>query len=249
MNMRRALSVAVTGRCARPVDRTSDRRLGRRPADPTGETADRAGAEGHAHDRRRVRVTDVGGGKLVADVTRPHGAAGGCGPAIGPDLYVIPDEAMPYLAAGVLDRRLFDITGLLAQGTTTSTATDPADVTHGAATPFAVAPAAPAGTTVVRDLPSIKGGGPAPKKARDVWGSLAPSTSAPAPVAPQKTVSGQNVAKVWLDGRVATGGEHGPGRRPGRAAAGLDGTGIRVAVLDTGYDEAHPISPVGWRRR
>ncbi len=35
---------------------------------------------------------------------------------IGDDLYVIPDEAQPYLAAGRLDRELFNVTGLIEQG-------------------------------------------------------------------------------------------------------------------------------------
>ncbi|MFD4137681.1 helix-turn-helix transcriptional regulator [Streptomyces sp. NPDC058572] len=35
---------------------------------------------------------------------------------VGENLYVHPDEAMPYLAAGKLDRRLFDVTSLIEQG-------------------------------------------------------------------------------------------------------------------------------------
>lgn len=32
------------------------------------------------------------------------------------DLYVLPGEALPYLATGALDRQLFNITGLVEQG-------------------------------------------------------------------------------------------------------------------------------------
>ncbi|NEB94872.1 hypothetical protein [Streptomyces bauhiniae] len=32
------------------------------------------------------------------------------------DLYVLPDAALPYIAAGTLDRRLFNITNLISAG-------------------------------------------------------------------------------------------------------------------------------------
>ncbi|MFJ3672473.1 hypothetical protein ACIPSE_39050 [Streptomyces sp. NPDC090106] len=41
----------------------------------------------------------------------------------GDDLHVYPTEALPYVAQGTLDRRLFDVSGLVAAGTTTRTAT------------------------------------------------------------------------------------------------------------------------------
>src|SRR5215510_2079271 len=64
-----------------------------------------------------VHVTDLGKGRLAAQTERPHGVPGGVRvEMIGKDLYVIPDEVMPYLAAGTLDRRLFDVTTLLAYG-------------------------------------------------------------------------------------------------------------------------------------
>src|SRR6185369_432879 len=183
MNMRRALSVAVTGSLA----------LALLTGIPTAASAATRSTPPPSGVRTVtlmtgdvVRVTDVGGGRLAADVTRPHGAPGGVrSETVGHDLYVIPDEAMPYLAAGVLDRRLFDITGLLAQGYDDQHSDGiPLIVTHTTAAPTP----APAGTTVARELPSIKGTAvKAPKKkARAVWGSLAPTAPM---VAPQRTVS------------------------------------------------------------
>ena len=64
-----------------------------------------------------VTVTSVGGGHSNVDVQRPHGATGGVRTeTIGKDLYVLPDEALPYLAADELDRRLFDVTSLISEG-------------------------------------------------------------------------------------------------------------------------------------
>ena len=237
MNMRRALSVAVTGSLA----------LALLTGIPTAATAASRSTPPPSGVRTVtlmtgdvVRVSDVGGGRLAADVTRPHGAPGGVrSETVGHDLYVIPDEAMPYLAAGVLDRRLFDITGLLAQGYDDQHSDGiPLIVTHTTAAPTP----APAGTTVARELPSIKGTAvKAPKKkARAVWGSLAPTDPM---VAPQRTVSfGQNVAKVWLDGKVKASLAESTAAigAPTAWAAGLDGTGVTVAILDTGYDENHP---------
>src|SRR5690242_10834712 len=53
-----------------------------------------------------VRVADAGGGKHTVEVTRPHGVRGGVrAETVGKDLYVLPDEALPYLAADRVDRR------------------------------------------------------------------------------------------------------------------------------------------------
>src|SRR5215475_1482844 len=60
-----------------------------------------------------VVLHDLGGGRQAVDVERPHGALGGVRTeTIGKDLYVFPDEVLPYLAADVLDRRLFNVTSL-----------------------------------------------------------------------------------------------------------------------------------------
>src|SRR5262245_32788356 len=109
MNIRRALSVAVVGSFAvgllTIVSPAATAAIQPRTA-PSGPIRTATLVTGDV-----VRVSDVGGGKLAADVTRPHGAPGGVrAETIGHDLYVLPDEAMPYLAAGVIDRRLFDIT-------------------------------------------------------------------------------------------------------------------------------------------
>ncbi len=186
-----------------------------------------------------VRVFDVGGGKQAADIVRPHGALGGVHTqTVGKDLYVLPDEVMPYLAAGAVDRRLFDVSALIRQGYDDAHS-DGIPLILGYTGSGAAQAAPPAGTSAVRALPSIHGRAlkAGKKRARDVWKSLAPN----GPVA-GTTALGTGLAKVWLDAR-----EHADLAQstaqigaPAAWAAGYDGTGVKVAVLDTGADLNHP---------
>jgi subtilisin family serine protease len=245
MNIRRALSVGVVGSFAVALltvvspSATAAIRPGAAPAAPAGPVRTVTLVTGDV-----VRVSPVGGGKLAADVTRPHGAPGGVrAETIGHDLYVLPDEAMPYLAAGVLDRRLFDITELLAQGYDDQDSDGiPLIVTRTAAAVSAnPTQLAPAGTTIVRQLPSIRGQAVrAPKKkTRAVWSSL---EGGPAKPSKPSVAFGQNVAKVWLDAKVHASLADSTAQigAPVAWAQGLDGTGVTVAILDTGVDLNHP---------
>ena len=134
---------------------------------------------------------------------------------------------MPYLAAGKLDRRLFDVTGLLEQGYDDQHSDGiPLIVSHGAgAVSVASEPAVPAGTTTVRELPSINGTAvrAAKKQARDAWRSL---TAAPA-VASLSAAAGRVVRATasrrcgWTAGctpRWPRAPPRSARRRPGRPA-------------------------------
>lgn len=88
---------AATGRPAAPASRTSTVTL---------VTGDRVHLERFPDGRQAVSV------EPGAD-----GPGGGYDQVeIDGDLYVLPGEAMPYLAGGALDRQLFNITGLVEQG-------------------------------------------------------------------------------------------------------------------------------------
>jgi subtilisin family serine protease len=128
---------------------------------------------------------------------------------------VIPDDALPALAANQVDQRLFDVTDLIAQGYDDSHCTD---------LPLLVSRPS-AGLTTTRTLPKfgVTAARLSKKDIRKAW---------PLP-------RGQ---RVWLDGKVrATLDRSVPMiGAPEAWQAGFRGTGVKVAVLDTGYDPAHP---------
>jgi len=105
--------------------RSADRQRGRRrrphrPAPPAQPCRPSAGSGAYTVTLITgdvVHVTDLGGGKFRHRRAAPSWGAGRSpGETVGHDLYVIPDEALPYLAADALDRRLFDVTALIAAG-------------------------------------------------------------------------------------------------------------------------------------
>ncbi|MFF7092861.1 S8 family serine peptidase [Streptomyces rubradiris] len=173
----------------------------------------------------RVTVTDLGQGRRTVTVRRPQGATGAVRTQrTDGHLTVVPDEALPYLRAGRLDRRLFDVTALIRQGLTDARADAlPLIVTYGEG----VRAATPAGAKRTRALPSLRGAALAAGRGRTFWRSF---------------TRGAGIGKVWLDGRVTADLAH-SNAQIGTAAAwetGLTGKGVTVAVLDSGADLGHP---------
>ncbi|MFE5108298.1 S8 family serine peptidase [Streptomyces sp. NPDC056663] len=171
----------------------------------------------------RVTVTELGGGKKTVTVDRAKGATGAVRSEISDGrVTVVPDEARPYLASGVLDKRLFDVSGLIEQGITDEL---PLIVTYGKARA-----ATPRGTETVRALPSIDGAAVEATDPAAFWRSFTSPTT--------RSAGG----KVWLDGRVeATMAQSNAQIGTAKAwEAGLTGKGVKVAVLDTGADLTHP---------
>ncbi|MFE9473261.1 S8 family serine peptidase [Streptomyces griseofuscus] len=175
----------------------------------------------------KVTVTDLGHGKETATVERPPGATGAVRTQTSDgDLTVVPDEALPYLRAGKLDRRLFDVSALIRQGLADPRATSlPLIVGYGKGTRAPAA--APAGTTRTRSLPSLRGAAVEAGKGRTFWRSF---------------TRGDGVDKVWLDGRVKADMAESNAQigTPAAWDAGLTGKGVTVAVLDSGADLTHP---------
>ncbi|MFB7539386.1 S8 family serine peptidase [Streptomyces zaomyceticus] len=177
----------------------------------------------------RVTLTDLGSGRQTVTVDRAEGATGAIRSQISNGrVTVIPDEARPYLASGALDPRLFDVTGLVEQGVTGEL---PLIVTYGGKGARTAA-ATPRGAETVRPLPSIGGAAVTATDPAAFWNGFtaAPNARAAAP------------AKVWLDGRVkaAMAESNEQIGTPKAWEAGLTGKGVKVAVLDTGADLAHP---------
>ncbi|WP_433824577.1 S8 family serine peptidase [Actinoplanes sp. CA-015351] len=155
---------------------------------------------------------------------------------VGPDTYVYPDSVLPYIGAGRLDKRLFNVTYLLREGYSDA-ATDrlPVILGYRDAAVSRRAATLPDASTEVRALPSIQGRVVSTDRdhAEDFWSSLTAQTPA---------AFDHGISTVWLDGKVhaALADSVAQIGAPAVWAGGNTGDGIDVAVLDTGIDAAHP---------
>ncbi len=171
---------------------------------------------------------------------------------VGPDTYVYPDAALPYIASGALDEQLFNVSGLLKDGYDDARSDRlPLIVTYTDAAARSRAAKTPDGARKTLTLSSIQGAAISADHATAAgfWSSLTGSTPAPAAGARSDVTSAPSqgrlaggIAKVWLDGKVTatladTTAQIGA---PAVWAGGDTGQGVDVAVLDTGIDAAHP---------
>ncbi|MET7642235.1 S8 family serine peptidase [Streptomyces sp. NPDC005426] len=153
----------------------------------------------------------------------------------GKDLYVYPDTAAKALAAGTVDEELFNVTGLIRQGYDDAHADSvPLIATYSRDTARS-APATPRGAERGLALPAIDGVAlKADKKlTAGFWSDIAGTTRA-------RSTTG--LKKLWLDRKVEASLDRST-RQIGADlawAAGYDGKGTKVAVLDTGADAEHP---------
>ncbi|MGW3247802.1 S8 family serine peptidase [Streptomyces sp. NPDC001070] len=202
----------------------------------------------------KVTVTPVtGGGRDTLSVERPAGATGSVRIVTeGSDTYVYPDEALAYVAADRLDKRLFNITRLIAQGYDDAhTPRLPLILTHRNAESLRQGGTALPGIGTRRDLPSVNGEAVAADRsaAADAWATLTTGNgSASGQGAPgSRRTDGAprftgGIDKIWLDGKTQatladTTAQIGA---PQVWETGDTGAGVRVAVLDTGADTGHP---------
>ncbi|WP_162451361.1 S8 family serine peptidase [Phytoactinopolyspora mesophila] len=158
----------------------------------------------------------------------------------GADVHVVPDD-VASLVPEVLDPALFNITTLVEMGY---------DDQHSDALPLIVRSAGSVNTfadntglfRAGEQLESITGAAVELDKenAADLGAALA-EISEPRPMAAADALGG--VDKIWLDSKVevaALDGYLDQIEAPAAWDSGLDGSGVTVAVLDTGVDDAHP---------
>ncbi|GII77497.1 peptidase [Sphaerisporangium rufum] len=150
---------------------------------------------------------------------------------------VLPSDAAPLVAAGTLDEELFDVDTLARDG---RTAAIPLIIDYGAKAAAAAKTAdALPGTGNVRSLTAINGAAVrvAAKDTKAFWTGLAGDG------AKKLTAGGATgIEKVWLDRRVRMSLDKSVPLigAPTAWQRGLDGAGVKVAVLDSGIDAAHP---------
>ncbi|PZG20999.1 peptidase S8 [Nonomuraea aridisoli] len=145
-------------------------------------------------------------------------------------LSVVPADAMPLLAEGRLDPRLFNVTRLAELGY---------DDAASPALPLIVTYPEQAGAAALRaaggrPLPAVNGVARSEPRteAGTFWKSVT-GTAARTAAAP---------AKIWLDGKSTVSLDVSVPHigAPAAWSAGHTGEGVPVAVLDTGYDPGHP---------
>lgn len=205
-------------------------------------------AAAHTSSVAPLTITLVTGDKVIArqgpsgafatDVRPGPGRAGMAFHkiAFGKQQSVVPLDAMPLVAAGIVDARLFDIALLADLGLDDASAPRLPLLIQYSGTPRAVRSALPEGTEVKRELPLVDAVAISQERAQagQLWSSWSN--------AKRRTGLTGTVKKVWLDGGITPNLDRSIPQIGAPAAwqIGATGKGVKVAVLDSGYDAGHP---------
>ncbi|MEH7504151.1 S8 family serine peptidase [Neobacillus drentensis] len=191
-----------------------------------------------------VTVTDLGDGKSAIKVDQADMSKGFQTYTINEDTYVIPDVAMPYVSSGHLDKDLFNINTLIEDGyDDAKSSTVPVIVQYSKAKARSIGTApTPDGSKKTHVLESLNGASLSTdkKNSKKFWKDITPETKPGNSKVAFDSSTG--IEKVWLDGKVESTLDKSVPQigAPTAWAAGYNGKGIKIAVLDTGIDEGHP---------
>jgi len=143
----------------------------------------------------------------------------------GDELYVVPADAGKLIANGVLDKRLFDVATLIEQGYGDADRDDIPLIIRGGST------AVTAHSHQMTDLDIVAT--TQPKGSGEFWNQVTDATAA---------TLDADVEQIWLDGkrRLSLDSSVPQIGAPDAWEAGYTGSGVTIAVLDTGVDDDHP---------
>ncbi|MFD4350168.1 S8 family serine peptidase [Streptomyces coelicoflavus] len=224
----------------------------------TGKTAGTSGGSGPGRSATvrlitgdRVTVTTDADGRHTASVTPGEGRRHVLFRTVEEDgrLMVLPSDANALLATRRLDRGLFDVTSLLAQGYDEAHSDTLPLIVGGAQSAQSAQGARDEGGAALRRLTALAADGTPTRHLETIgaealrvpaddlgafWKRLTPD--------PGKVSAAANAPRVWLDGRVHASLDRSTAQigAPEAWKAGYEGDDVKVAVLDTGVDAGHP---------